>query len=325
MATQVTEFGAIPDEDKLYAKTADGSRVLFPSGYKGYDISEDGVTAKWVPIVVTILSDPSVLSESQGATLTEFRIDKRTAIKKVQTELRKIHTEYQAEVLLEYLSRDTEIGDTHQSKTFSTTEDALYLFFEDLETASTGEHIELIYNLHGVIVSVISEITTILTKKAQIEERIQSLSNENLHPNFQGLILKYARRLQNMGEGEGVPDLEQLGESEQRKAEYFMDKIEYLKDLEERLSESMRDFPYNESLTKELQRHRIRLASVDRGILNYGQSHFIDRENDKDELDPSSIDSDIFGFFDIIAQSDSQLTRIETIVEEANSDTPPTL
>lgn len=267
MATQFTEFGAVPDRDKIYAKTADGSRVLFPSGYEGYDISENKVTANWVPIVVTILSDGSVIRNNHHS-IEDFRIRKDVAIDQLVSEIEGIRTETQAAALLRYLSSDVEIDQTEQSKHFNLDDDEIQLFSENYPKTS-GKYVKDLYNLHSLLNAILISLSDYLSDREYIEELIINLPDINRYEKYQKKMEDIKDQLKKLGEGDGIPLMENLSSHEKEQATKMIQKYEFYENLKPDDifdSDVIYDIDIHE-FHESIEGFRVKIANLDREIL----------------------------------------------------------
>lgn len=238
MSQRVEEFGEIDGRNEVYAKFDDGERVMFPAGYKGYDESDGSDTPNWKPIIETITGDHLLSGELRlDGNLSNWQLDIETAVARLVDEFEDIGEQKQARALLEYLAAEEIVYDDDTGNHLHLEEDGIKLFEEDdIESLGTNRNVGGIYNAMGVISSTITSLNNYLEQADEIAEKMQEMSSDIETENLftaKEKAEKAKRQLMELGEGSGMPNMDNLNESEKEKAVRITQRYEWYQRVDE--------------------------------------------------------------------------------------------
>lgn len=285
--TKFETFERLNDGDRIAAIREDGSRPFIPSGIKGYERTDDGVSAKWAPIFVDILSEENTLGDPFDGILVE----KQCVVEATMTNVDEIQTEIQAEALIHYLGSDTEVEEAHDSRHFDIFSNEIRLFENDLQEAVESDRIHEIHDRRALLSAMYAHATSYLNIQCDIKKDLkEKLSNyEDLQEDLEPTTKKVEdlqAKLREFGEGNGYPDLENLDEDDQQRVQRILTRLEFYELVQEGMAPLEDIYPIDiEEFEREIENLRHRLASFDRRLWALS-----DRFDTKDSLDLSEVE-----------------------------------
>lgn len=220
-------FGTVEGTNNIYATSQNAERVIIPSHYKGYDETDgESDSPRWLPIIEAAVGDSMITGDMGDITsgLSNSTITKEKAIKRVKNELDDVKTEKQAEALIDYLGSEAEISAVRSSenKHFEVDKDGISLFTNDLDKMAQERNADGIFNVGSVLSATIESLEDYLDEADDIADTMEDLTEEiDTERLFDARekIENIERELEQLGEGSGYPDYENLTEAEQRQAE----------------------------------------------------------------------------------------------------------
>ena len=238
MSTQVKEFGEVEGQDRLYAEFSDGKRVFIPSGYKGLESDDGASVPKWQPVVEAITGDHLLSGElTIDNSFQNWELSIEDATSRLLEEFEELEEEDQAKALIEYIASEKIVYSDDEGQYFEIEDGNIKLFEEDdIESIGNNRNVEGIYNAIGVVSATIDSLNNYLQEADDIAKKMEEMSNDIEKEDLFSAKEDYEevkRKLYELGDGEGMADMEDLSESEKDKAVRLTQRAKFYQRLEQ--------------------------------------------------------------------------------------------